>query len=84
MKLPAPAHTREKPSQPEKLRLVTDFRRIFEKVMKDVNKFLTEKDVWQNVREDSNVFCKLVACIKQVDNIMGQACDYTSLTADLR
>ena len=57
----APAHMVEKPGQPGKLRLLTDFRRISDKVVNDVHKFPTGNDVWQNLREDSRVFLKLDA-----------------------
>ena len=55
----APAHMVEKPGQPGKLRLVTDFRRLSEKVVKDVHRYPNGEDVWQTVRVDSKVFFKL-------------------------
>ena len=57
----APAHMVEKPGQPGKLRLVTDFRRLSDKVVKDVHRYPNGKDVWQTVGVDSNVFFKLDA-----------------------
>ena len=57
----APAHMVEKPGQPGKLRLVTDFRRLSEKVVKDVHQYPNSKDVWWTVQEDSKVFFKLDA-----------------------
>ena len=41
-----PAHFVKKPVQPGKFRLVTDFRRLSEKVVKDVHQYPNGKDVW--------------------------------------
>ena len=134
----APAHFVEKPGQPGRLRLVTDFRRLSSQVTKDVLRYPTGDDVWKSVNSKSKVFFKLDAtssyhqvklsdnaksymnfllpfgkfryevgamgyinsgtewnrrtdkillgapCIKQVDDIMGQGCDYRQLAANLK